>query len=118
MLDYHTQALIPLGLASRVGAPELSVSDEESQVAEQIISYHGLMNKKWVMLHPAARYWFKAWPSERFAALGEGFSKEVFQVALIGSEHERPVVEEVMQASRHPLVSFFGKTSFCKSWQG
>lgn len=111
MLDYHAQALIPLGLEPRVGAPVLSVSGEESQAAEQIISDHGLMNEKWVMLHPAAWYWFKAWASERFAALGDAFCKDGFQVALLGSEHERPVAEEVMQASQHPLVSFVGKTS-------
>jgi heptosyltransferase-3 len=111
MLDYHAQALIPLGLEPRVSHPELSVSGEGSHAAEQILSDHGLKNKKWVMLHSAARYWFKAWPVERFAALGDMLIKEGFQVALIGSEHERRVAEEVMQASQHSFVSLVGKTS-------
>jgi len=50
MLDYHAQSLIPLGMTPRVCAPELSVSDEESQAAEQILSDNGLQNTKWVML--------------------------------------------------------------------
>ena len=111
MLDYHAQALIPLGIEPRVCAVELHVSDEESRAAEAILATHGLKGKKWVMLHPAARYWFKAWPAERFAALGDALVGEGFQVVLIGSGNEQRVADEVMQAARQPFVSLVGKTS-------
>jgi len=111
MLDYHAQSLIPLGLEPRVCAPELNVSDEESQAAEQILANNGLKGVNWVMLHPAARYWFKAWPPERFAALGDALIKEGVQVVLIGSEHEQSVAEEVMQAGQQKFVSLVGKTT-------
>ncbi len=111
MLDYHAQSLIPLGMEPRVCAPELNVSDEESQAAEQILANYGLKGVNWVMLHPAARYWFKAWPPERFAALGDALIKEGFQVALIGSEHERSVAEEVIQAGQQKFISLVGKTT-------
>jgi len=111
MLDYHAQLLIPLGIEPRVCAPELNVSDEESQAADQILANYGLKGVNWVMLHPAARYCFKAWPPERFAALGDALIKEGFQVMLIGSEHEQSVAEEVMQASQQKFVSLVGKTT-------
>ncbi len=111
MLDYHAQSLIPFGVEPRVCDPELNVSDEESHAVEQILLDNGLKNKKWVMLHPAARYWFKAWSPERFAALGDSLIKEGFQVVLIGSEHEQTVAEEVMQAGQQKFVSLVGKTT-------
>jgi len=111
MLDYHAQLLIPLGMEPRVCAPELNVSDEESQAAEQILANYGLRDTNWVMLHPAARYWFKAWSPERFAALGDALVQEGFQVALVGSEPEQKVAEEVIQASQKKFVSFVGKTT-------
>ena len=111
MLDYHAQLLIPLGMEPRVCAPELSVSDEESQAAEQILANYGLKGVNWVMLHPAARYWFKAWSPQRFAALGDALVQEGFQVALVGSEPEQKVAEEVIQASQKKFVSLVGKTT-------
>jgi predicted lipopolysaccharide heptosyltransferase III len=111
MLDYHAQSLIPLGMEPRVCAPELIVSDEESQAAEQILANYGLRDTKWVMLHPAARYWFKAWSPERFAVLGDALVQEGFQVALVGSEPEQKVAEEVIQAGHKKFVSLVGKTT-------
>ncbi len=111
MLDYHAQALIPLGIEPQAGALELHVSDEECQAAEEILAKHGLMGKKWVMLHPAARYWFKAWPAERFAALGDALVGEGLQVVLIGSGNERRVADEVMRVAQQTFVSLVGITS-------
>ncbi len=111
MLDYHAQLLIPLGMEPRVCAPELNVSDEESQAAEQILANYGLKGVNWVMLHPAARYWFKAWSPERFAALGDALIKEGFQVVLVGSEPEQKVAEEVIQAGQQKFISLVGKTT-------
>ncbi|MEC4680651.1 MAG: putative lipopolysaccharide heptosyltransferase III [Nitrospirota bacterium] len=111
MLDYHAQLLIPLGMEPRVCAPELNVSDEESQAAEQILANYGLKGVNWVMLHPAARYCFKAWPPERFAALGDALIKEGFQVVLVGSEPEQKVAKEVIQAGQKKFVSLVGKTT-------
>lgn len=111
MLEYHAQALIPLGIEPRVCALEWNVSDKENQAVEEILATHGLSDKKWIMLHPAARYWFKAWPTERFAALGNALVREGFHVALIGSENELKVADEVMQSAEQNFVSLVGKTN-------
>ncbi|MDT7041798.1 putative lipopolysaccharide heptosyltransferase III [Candidatus Nitronereus thalassa] len=111
MVDYHSQVLIPLGLSPRPYAPELHVSPEEDQAADQILERHGLNNSKWIMLHPAARYWFKAWPPDRFAALGDALVKEGFQVVIVGSENERSTADFVTRAAQLKLISFVGQTS-------
>ena len=111
MVDYHAQALVPLGIEPHVGLPVLHISDEEQQGADQILAVHGLNELKWVMLHPAARYWFKAWPPERFAALGDVFVEEGFSVVLVGSEHEHGVADTVRQAAQYTFISLVGKTS-------
>lgn len=111
MLDYHAQALIPLGLEPRVCAPELVLTDTETLAAEQILVNHGLKDTKWIMLHPAARYWFKAWPAERFARFGSAMLKEGFQIVLVGTENERSIVDEVMKAGEQQFLSLVGKTN-------
>lgn len=111
MLDYHAQALIPLGIEPRVCDLELNVSDDESRAAEEILAHHGLKGKKWVMLHPAARYWFKAWPAERFAVLGDALVREGFQTVIVGNHDERNMAEDVMNAAQQTFVSLVGKTN-------
>jgi predicted lipopolysaccharide heptosyltransferase III len=111
MLEYHAQVLVPMGIEPRVCALELNIIDKESRVAEEILVNHGLKGKKWVMLHPAARYWFKAWPAERFAALGDALIREGFQAVIVGSENERSVGEAVLAAAQQTFVSLVGKTS-------
>ena len=111
MVDYYAQTLTPLGIEPRICDPEWNVSDDESQVVQQILSDHGLANKKWIMLHPAARYWFKAWPADRFAAIGTLFAKEGYQIVLVGSEDEQNVAQEVICAAKETIINLVGKTS-------
>ena len=111
MLDYHAQALIQLGIEPVVRAPELNVSEDERRAANRILAKHGVRDTKWIMLHPAARYRFKAWPPDRFAAVGDAFVKEGFHVVIIGSENERGVADELMKAARQPFVSLVGETT-------
>ena len=63
------------------------------------------------MLHPAARYWFKAWPADRFAAIGAFFAKEGYQVVLVGSEDEKNVAQEVIRVAKEAIINLVGKTS-------
>ena len=111
MLDYHAQSFIPLGTDPRVVDTELVVNEEEKQAALQILRDHGLNQKKWAMIHPAARYWFKAWAPERFAALGDALIQKGYHAVLVGSDSETSVAEHVMEASQYSCISLVGKTS-------
>ena len=110
MVDYHAKALEPLGIHESGKSPELFLSEEDEQAASHMVNGLGLTNSRWVMIHPAARYWFKAWPPERFAALGDALMGRGYQVVLVGSSHEVKVEENILRQSKHQFISLIGKT--------
>ena len=111
MVDYHAKALEPLGIHEPGGDPELFLSDEDEHVAMRLIDDLGLSSSKWVMIHPAARYWFKAWPPERFAAVGDALIKKGYKIVLVGNQQERDVEKSVLRHSKDSFISLMGKTS-------
>ena len=111
MLDYHAQTLIPLGVEPRICSPELNISEDESQLVDRILIKHGLKSTKWAALHPGARYWFKAWPTERFAAIGDALVNQGFQVVIVGDTDERNLVDEITKLTQQNIISLVGKTS-------
>jgi len=111
MVDYHAKALETLGIHEPGGVPELFVSGEDDLAASHLVHSLGLSNSKWVMIHPAARYWFKAWPPERFAALGDALIDRGYQVVLVGSWQDVKVEESIHQQSKHQFISLIGKTN-------
>ena len=111
MIEYHAMAFSALGLPIRGEEPSLPLSGEDSEQARRILETLPLDGKRWVMIHPAARYWFKAWPAGRFAALADVLYEQGFQSVLVGSRDEQSVETEILQAAKYPLASLVGKTS-------
>ena len=110
VIDYHAMALPSLGLSMECGDPVLPLSGEDHERAHHVMESLQLDRTRWVMIHPAARYWFKAWPPDRFAALGDAFHERGFQVALVGSPEERPIGTEILQTAKRPMISLIGNT--------
>ncbi|RMH08153.1 MAG: putative lipopolysaccharide heptosyltransferase III [Nitrospirae bacterium] len=110
MLDYHALVLPVLGLSTRSGPPIVPLSQEDHQRAQRLLESCGLAHRRWIMVHPAARYRFKAWAPERFARLSDGLITLGYQVVLVGASHEKPVAEEVQRHATHRLVSLVGAT--------
>lgn len=110
VIDYHAMALPSLGLSRECGDPVLPLSGEDHERAHHVVESLQLDRTRWVMIHPAARYWFKAWPPDRFAALGDAFHERGFQVALVGSPEERPIGTEILQTAKRPMISLIGNT--------
>ena len=71
----------------------------------------GIKNTKWAVLHPGARYWFKAWPTERFAAIGDALINQGFQVVIVGDTGERILVDEITKLTQQKFISLVSKTS-------
>ena len=111
MVDYHAKVLEGLGIRDVPDNPRLSVSEDETRAALHTLETVGLFGQPWIMIHPAARYWFKAWPAERFAALGDALYDKGFRAVLVGSRHERLLETEILQYAKCPFVSLIGKTS-------
>ena len=111
MVNYHAKILECLGIRDVPGDPQLFVSEDDTRAALRILDTVGIVGQPWVMIHPAARYPFKAWPAERFAALGDALHEQGFQVVLVGTRNDRLLETEILQYAKRSLVSLIGKTS-------
>jgi len=110
MVDYHQQALMGLGITESVGNPEVSVDAGLLEGGDEEGGEFPPKGQPLVLLHPTARYVFKAWPLERFAAVADWLSGKGIGVALIGSQQERPIGHQIVNLAKHKPVNLMGKT--------
>ena len=110
MVEYHQQALAGLGITESVGHPEIYVHSKVHQQDEEKLSENFANGQPLVLLHPTARYTFKAWPLERFAALADWLSEQGVSVALIGSQREIQIGQQIVNLSRSKPLSLMGNT--------
>lgn len=111
MIEYHGQVALQLGIQNAVGPPEVFLSKHAEEAAQHLLEEEELNHRPWVMVHPSARYWFKAWPAERFAALSDWLAKQGIAVVLVGSENDIKVAEDIQYLAASNPVSLMGKTS-------
>jgi predicted lipopolysaccharide heptosyltransferase III len=110
-IEHDLEALRPPGIEPEAGRPVLHISREEEAEAAALldeISGESLSggSKPLVMLQPGARYWFKAWPAERFVALADRLAQKYSCRVLIGGDpREREPAEMIRaQAASKPVV--------------
>jgi predicted lipopolysaccharide heptosyltransferase III len=109
---YHWAAVEALGFKGSPPAPAMVVCQEARAAAEHLLRAAGIDNTRPIVcLHPGARWWFKSWPAERFAALADRIQQETAAQALfLGSALERGVVERIALAMRTPHRNVVGRT--------
>ncbi len=110
MVDYHQQALVGLGIHKSVGAPEVYVSSEVGEQVEREIDDLFEKGQSLVLIHPTARYHFKAWPLERFAAVADWLSGQGIRVVLIGNQREILIGQQILNLTTHKPVNLMGST--------
>lgn len=106
-IDRDLEALVPLGIAASDRTPRLFLTPDDERQAEQLLDRLGLNPMAPVaVIQPGARYWFKAWPAERFAALADRLAVTFgYRVVIGGSEHDRQVAGQVASlATSKPVV--------------
>ncbi|MFM8552678.1 MAG: putative lipopolysaccharide heptosyltransferase III [Nitrospiraceae bacterium] len=112
-VDHDLQALLPLGIEPKADRPRLYTSPEDDERAARLLTEVGLggAGAPLVMLQPGARYWFKAWPPERFAELADRLT-DAFgcRVVIGGSESERPLAEDIRRQARSAPTVLAGQT--------
>ena len=111
MIEYHGQALSILGIQAALGQPEVFVGAQEEEMAQRLMEEGELIGRPWVIIHPTARYWFKAWPSERFASLIDWLAKRGVPVILVGSEQDKDVGAKIQHIAEHKPISLTGRTT-------
>ena len=117
-LEQDLESLRALGLDPKPLTPVLKTSPQEDREADRLLAEVGgevngsASRGPLVMLQPGARYWFKAWPAERFAALADRLLETYGCRVLIGGEsRERALAETVRVQARSAPAVVAGRTS-------
>ena len=117
-IERELSALDPLGIAAEIRKPVLVTCDEDDRTAVQLLRSLGvdlqgaLVTQPLVLLQPGARYWFKAWPAERFAALADLLTVRFgCRILIGGNAKEREVGERIARHSQCAPILLHGTTS-------
>jgi predicted lipopolysaccharide heptosyltransferase III len=113
-VERDLSALQALGIEPKPGPPLLrttpSDEDEAARLLEQLgVGFKG--DEPLIMLHPGARYWFKAWPAERFAELADRLTEQGCRILIGGGAEDRSMADEITRLTRSSLVVVAGRTT-------
>ncbi|MDE3041432.1 MAG: putative lipopolysaccharide heptosyltransferase III [Nitrospirota bacterium] len=106
-IDRDLEALKPMGIQAGSTDPQLWLTPEEENSGNQLLDQLGVQrSQSMVILQPGARYWFKAWPADRFAELADRLTAEYHcQVLIGGSAQEANLAHQIVHAAKcRPIV--------------
>jgi len=112
-IDRDLEALKPMGIQAGSKDPQLWLTSEEANSADQLLDQLGVQrSQSIVMLQPGARYWFKAWPPERFAELADRLiSQHSCQVLIGGSHQDIEIAQQIRQMAKSSPIIMAGRTT-------
>jgi predicted lipopolysaccharide heptosyltransferase III len=110
-IERDLASLAPLNIAAAETIPRLWLTPEEKWRAADLLSHEGVDRKKpLAMLQPGARYWFKAWPWERFAALADRLAEQYgYQVLIGGNQQEFELAERICGTAASRPINLAGR---------
>jgi len=112
-IDRDLAALKSLGVPASKTQPKLWLTEEDEAGADQLLDRLGIRREQAIIiLQPGARYWFKAWPAERFAELADRLSSEYkCQILIGGSKGEEALAQRIQESATSRPVSIAGQTT-------
>jgi heptosyltransferase III len=111
-IERDLAALAPLGVEARDRIPRLSLTPDDDAKAKEVVRQLAIpTDRPWVIIQPGARYWFKAWPSERFAKLADRLNDRFgCQVLVGGSSQEIALTQSVVGQAKSRLLNIAGRS--------
>jgi predicted lipopolysaccharide heptosyltransferase III len=112
-IDRDLEALKPISIQAGSKDLQLWLTPEEENSADQLLDRLGIQpSQSMVILQPGARYWFKAWPPERFAELADRFmSLYGCQVLIGGSDQDIDLAQQIQQMAKSRPIIMAGRTT-------
>lgn len=109
-IERDLAALAPLNIPGRDKVPRLWLTGKDESGAEKLLAQLGVgSDQAMVVIQPGARYWFKAWPSERFAELADRLADQFgCQVLIGGSQQEMDLAQRVVNQAKSRLICVAG----------
>lgn len=118
-VEHDLEAVRALGIEPKAGPLVLHTSSEDEREAARVLTDAGLNesgHERLVWLQPGARYWFKAWPAERFADLADRLAGTYGCRVLIGGDtSERGIAESIRKQARSAPTVLAGRTTLLQS---
>lgn len=118
-VEHDLEAVRALGVTSKAGPPVLRTASEDEADAARLLDEIGVAGslektstRPLVLVQPGARYWFKAWPAERFADLADRLT-DAFDCRVLvgGDERDRGVVVAICAKARSAPVALAGRAT-------
>jgi predicted lipopolysaccharide heptosyltransferase III len=112
-IDRDLEVLKPLGIQAGSKDPQLWLTPEEEKSADELLVQLGVQRSKSMMiLQPGARYWFKAWPPDRYAELADRLTSQYgCQVLIGGSDQDVDLAQQIRQTAKSNPVIMAGRTT-------
>jgi heptosyltransferase-3 len=112
-IERDLETLKPMSIQAGSKDLQLWLTPEEANSADQLLDQLGVQpSKSIVMLQPGARYWFKAWPPERFAELADRLTSQYgCQVLIGGSWQDIDLAEQIRQMAQSKPIIMAGRTT-------
>jgi len=112
-IDRDLESLKPMSIQAGSKDPQLWLTPEEANSADQLLNQLGIQrSQSIVILQPGARYWFKAWPPERFAELADCLTAQYgCQVLIGGSDQDIDLAQKIRQMAKSSPIIMAGRTT-------
>jgi ADP-heptose:LPS heptosyltransferase len=104
----YLEVMSLIGAAPVTLEPRLSVTKRDRAESLAVLPE---TREALVVLHPGAGAPDRRWPPEKFAAAGDALADAGARVVVIGTEPERPLVEQVLSRMRASAEDLCGKLS-------
>ena len=112
-IDRDLEVLKPMSIQAGSKDPQLWLTPEEENSADQLMDQLCVQrSQSMVILQPGARYWFKAWPLERFAELADHLTAQYdCQVLIGGSDQDIDLAQQIRQMAKSSPIIMAGRTT-------
>ena len=112
-IDRDLAALKLMGIHASEGPPRLWLTGEDKEHANQLLERLGIRrDRPIIIIQPGARYWFKAWPHERFAELADRLASDYgCQVLIGGTREEEVLAQRIHEAAKSRPISMAGQAT-------
>jgi heptosyltransferase III len=112
-IDRDLEALKSMGIQAGSKDLQLWLTSEEIDSADQLLNQLGVQRSQPIaILQPGARYWFKAWPPERFAELADQLTTQYgCQVLIGGSQQDIDLAEQIREMAKCNPIIMAGRTT-------
>lgn len=112
-IEKNLYLLNELGIKSCIQKPEIFLKEEELERGKALLIGSGWDGQTpYIIFHPGSRRWYKSWPAENFALLGDLVKNNfIIDVVICGGRDDTVMAEYIAKMMRERSINIAGKTS-------